>query len=238
MTEDGRPDLDLLADLDAGLLDDERAAAVRAAAAADPRCAAELAALGATRADLAALPLPPVPAAVAGRWAQALETEALETEALRAGRTGTGRPADGSRPDSGRRRGRSAPGRRRGHPVVLAAVLLTTLLGAGLLWSRPQPPAALDRVDLAAAGRAALGSSEVGALADPARRAGCLRAVTVPGLAPGAPLLGGREVEIDRRRGVLLVLGTGQLGVFRIVVVDPDCGPGGGTLLDSAVAGR
>jgi hypothetical protein len=31
--------------------------------------------------------------------------------------------------------------------------------------------------------------------------------------------------------GVLLVLGTGQRGTFDVLIVDPDCGPGGGRLL-------
>ncbi|MCX6462451.1 MAG: hypothetical protein NTW05_02490, partial [Pseudonocardiales bacterium] len=58
---DPGPDVELLADLDAGLLDPERAAAVRAAALADPRSAAVLRALAATRAELGALDTPPVP---------------------------------------------------------------------------------------------------------------------------------------------------------------------------------
>jgi hypothetical protein len=105
-----------------------------------------------------------------------------------------------------------------------------------VLSSRPGPAPSLDRVNLAAVARSAIGSLDVGALADPARRAGCLRAAA-PALAPDAPLVGGRQVTLGGREAVLLVLGTGRLGTFDIVVVDPDCGPGRGMLLESLVVG-
>jgi hypothetical protein len=76
MTAPGpRPDVRLLAELDAGLLDEARARAVRAAVAADPAAQAVLHALAATRAELAALPDPPVPPALAARWSAALAAE-------------------------------------------------------------------------------------------------------------------------------------------------------------------
>jgi hypothetical protein len=119
--------------------------------------------------------------------------------------------------------------------VLIAAVLL--VLAAGLLWPRPDPPR-IDGVDLATAGRSAVGSSDLGALADPLRRAGCLRAAGVLGLDPNAVPLGGRQVELARGPAVLLVFATGELGVFDVVLVDPDCGPAGGTLLGTARVGR
>ena len=61
------PDLDTLADLDADLLPDAEAGPVRAHAASCARCGQVLAALGGVRADLRALPAPPLPAAVAAR---------------------------------------------------------------------------------------------------------------------------------------------------------------------------
>jgi hypothetical protein len=48
---------------------------------------------------------------------------------------------------------------------------------------------------------------------------------------PDAPLLGGRRVTFEGRPGVLLVLGTGRRGAFDVLIVDTDCGPGGGKLL-------
>ncbi len=61
------PELDTLADLDAGVLDDTEAERVRAHAAGCARCGQVLVALGGVRADLRALPAPPMPAAVAAR---------------------------------------------------------------------------------------------------------------------------------------------------------------------------
>lgn len=65
-------DVDLLAALDAGLLEPPRARAVRAGAAADPAATQVLAALVATRAELAAQPELRVPPEVAARWAAAV----------------------------------------------------------------------------------------------------------------------------------------------------------------------
>ncbi len=78
---DGRPvDVAALADLDADLPDPHRAARGRAAAATDPDAAAVLDALAVTRAELAALPAPDVPRAVAARWTAALAAEAAPVD--------------------------------------------------------------------------------------------------------------------------------------------------------------
>jgi len=262
MTGPHGPDLDLLAELDAGLLEPGRAAQVREAALADPRSAAVLTALAATRAELAALPAPPVPAQLASRWAAALAAESAggpgADDALKdsTGRRGHGQAVTGHLRDAtdappaprGARPSTRAPAPRpatersrrasRRRPAVAVGVLLAGLGTVGVLWLRPAAAPPVDRVDLAAAGRAALGAADAGALADPVRRAGCLAALAPPGVEPDSPLLGGRRVELDGHTGVLLVLTTGELGTFRIVVVDPECGPGGGTLLGSAVVGR
>jgi hypothetical protein len=95
----------------------------------------------------------------------------------------------------------------------------------------------LDGVDLVAAGLTVRGAFEAGDLADPVRRAGCLRAVAPPGVAPDAPLLGGRDVVLRGRDGVLLLLAAGAPGRLHIVVVAPGCGPDGGELLDTRTIG-
>ncbi|MDQ3154732.1 MAG: hypothetical protein M3R63_24395, partial [Actinomycetota bacterium] len=59
--------VELLADLHAGVLDDEHAAAVRRLVAADPHAQAVLAALDATVADLRVAPVPGLPPEVAAR---------------------------------------------------------------------------------------------------------------------------------------------------------------------------
>jgi hypothetical protein len=249
-----RPELAQLADLDAGLLEPARAAKVRAAAAAHPESAAVLRALAATRAELAELPAPPVPPEFAARWAAALEAEAPVGHLGAAADAGPPlssgdrvvsaraprrqRPA--RRPHPPRDPARTAAARsswRRPRAAAGAAALLAVLVLAGVLWSPPGPAPSFDRVNLAAAARSAIGSIDAGGLADPARRAGCLRAAA-PALAPEAPLVGGRRVALGGREGVLLVLGTGRLGTFDVVVVDPECGPGGGVLVGSMVLGR
>jgi hypothetical protein len=233
----GHPGLDpeLLADLDAGVLDDDRAAQVRAAAAADPRATAVLAALAATRADLAALPDPPVPAHVAAQWDAALAAEA--------GRPGARTPGATPPTGAGRRHRAGRIRRFRPRPAQVAAAVLAAVLAGSLFWARPAVPDAgrlpsLDQVDLAGAARAALGATDTGGLADPGRRAACLRFVAPPGVAPDAPLLGGRRVETGGAEAVLLLLSTGELGRFHVVVVDAGCGPDGGRLLRSEVIGR
>lgn len=218
---------DLLADLDAGLLDPARAAEVRAAADRDPHAAAVLAALATTRTELGELPDPPVPAEYAARWDAALAAEAARPEPAA--------PPPPASP-SGRRLLRSASSseRRRIRPALVAAVLLAAVVVAGVLWT-PRGPAApsLDGVDLARAGLAVRGDFDVGDLSDPAWRAGCLRAAAPPAVAPDAPLLGGRDVVLDGRDGVLLLLGTGVVGRVHIVVVAPGCGPESGELLNA-----
>lgn len=254
-------DVELLARLDAGALDPGQAARERAVAAADPRAVAVLAALAATRAELAGLPLPPPPPGAVRRWLAAVRPPE-DGDLSRGGSEPATRPAPATTPastaavpawtpDAGslaaappnprpsrqpRGRPSSPPARRpRERAALVAAVLL--VLAAGLLWPRPDPPR-VDDVDLAAAARSAVGSSDLGALADPARRAGCLRAAGVLGLAPDAVPLGGRRVQLARGPAVLLVFATGELGVFDVVLVDPDCGPAAGTLLGTARVGR
>jgi anti-sigma factor RsiW len=63
----GHADLDTLADLHAGGLDEAEAARVRGHVDGCTQCSATLAALDSVQAQLRSLPAPPVPAAVAGR---------------------------------------------------------------------------------------------------------------------------------------------------------------------------
>jgi hypothetical protein len=214
-------DVVALAELDAGLPERAEAARRRAAAAADPDAAAVLDALAATRAELAALPTPDVPPEVAARWAAALAAESRT--AHRHGETHV--RSAGRRRTTGRRRSTWTPRR-----LLAAAAAVTVVAGVGLgaLASRPAPAPTITRVELVALGRSAVGTMDVGDLADPARRVACLRAVA-PAAAEEA-LLGGRRVVLDGRPGVLLVLATGTPGGLRIVTVDPGCGPDGGAL--------
>lgn len=262
--------VELLADLDAGLLDPARAAQVRADAEHDARAGAVLAALAATRAELASLGDPPVPAEFAARWDAALAEEARNSAGRTAPDDGTpaapgvptghqsmdGAPSDqrsslprttrrpeGPPPDAlrpPRRIGRLGRARlRRLRPALVAAAVLAAAVVGEVLRAPGNPaPLSLDGVDLATAGVTVRGDFDVGDLADPVRRAGCLRAVTPPGVPPDALLLGGRDVVLDGHHGVLLLLAGGRRGHLHVVVVDPECGPQGGTLLGAQTIGE
>lgn len=251
------PDPELLADLDADLLEPERAGRVRSAAQADPGARAVLAALAATRVELAAAADPPLPPGLAERWNAALAAEV----AARPGHgPRPGEPDEPSEPQPRRHEPRQhrpaapsathapRPHGRNGAPrsgprriprgrLLLAGSGLALLLLAGLTAGLPRP-SGLTGVQLAGAGLAAAGADDAGGLDDPARRAACLRAVAAPGVPPDAPLIGARRVTYEGRAGILLLLGTGRRGAFDVVVVDPGCGPAGGVLLGTSRTGR
>jgi hypothetical protein len=201
-------DVAALAELDAGLTDDAEA---RRRAAADPRAAEVLDALAATRAELAAAGEPELPAAVAAQWKAALAAEAATP----------------------RRSGRGSLRRR----VLLVVAAAAAVVGVTVMVvPRPAPSVlTVSRVDLVAVATSAVGTVDVGALADPARREACLRAVLPE--AASERLLGGRRVLLDGRPGVLLVLATGTRGGLHVVTVDPGCGPVGGALLAQVTVG-
>jgi hypothetical protein len=187
--------------------------------ASDPDDAVDLSALdalAATRAELAALPEPEVPPAVAARWEAALAAE----------RDCSGPAGDASvvSPPPLRRR-------RFGPRLVLAlSAAAAAVVAVVLAAPRPTPTVlTVSRVDLVAVASSTVGVLDVGDLADPARREACLRAVLPD--AARERLLGGRRVILDGRQGVLLVLATGTRGELHVVTVDPGCGPAGGTLL-------
>lgn len=137
------------------------------------------------------------------------------------------------------------PARGRRRPPVRAGLAVLAAAAAAVLIALP--PAVGDRApgtvpvrttgpladELRAA--AADAGQPAGPLADPARRHACLVAVGVTG--PDAPLLAGRPHPVAGHPGVLLVLGTPERGRFRLVVVDPGCGPDGGLLLAELPAG-
>lgn len=111
--------VNLLADLDEGLLDAAATPGAEAHAAGCRACADLLTAVRTVRTDLAALPPPVIPADVAGRIDRALAAEAASgTGVIRLAR-GAGR-AD-------------AAGRRSGPPAWLAAAAVVAVIGAGVV---------------------------------------------------------------------------------------------------------
>lgn len=225
------PDPALLADLDAGLLDPTHAAQVRAAALADPRAAAVLEALRATRADLAALPAPPVPPGVARQWFAALAAaergdaapeDPAPHDAARPVIPAAAAPPRAGHPWGGQARRHDGSRRPRARASAVTALLTAAALVVGLVIALVRGPGGaveVTRVELAAVARSTIGGTDLGPYTEVPRRAACL---ATAGHAD-APVLGGRRVRLDGAPGVLLVLSTGVLGRFRVLVVDDAC---------------
>ncbi|MGH3982837.1 MAG: hypothetical protein ACRDST_09205 [Pseudonocardiaceae bacterium] len=245
--------LDLLADLHAGALTEQEATPLRARTITDPQARTVLAALDATVAELAALPTggpARIPDAVTQRLDAALAAEVQRADPAHLpdrARTGRYRAARqlASRP-AGRRHLRArwvAAG------VLAAAVIGVAVSGVmigvmtggtpragdalGAAAVSPPTPLVLSSGDLSGALSHALGVRNYGPLSRPEALQGCLDANDVP--ARDKPL-GAREVTLDGRRGVILVLPTAQTTLFRMLVVDPGCRPGNPARMADAVA--
>ena len=219
---------DLLAQLQAGLLDDATAARLRHRVRTEPEAAAMLSALDRVRRDVAGLAdaqsAPPVPREVSSRL----------TAALRA----------------------APPPEHAGRPVVrraaavagVGATLLTVGVGVAMLM-RPDPPspaatARFERitvsrlepaVDLSEPQLLGLlsGRPDLGPLTDPNRRAQCLAALGYP---PGIKVLGGQPLDVAGRRGVLILVPSDVPDSVVGLVVAPDCdGAHAGLLADTMV---
>jgi hypothetical protein len=259
---------DVLADLDAGLpvgpavraaaLADPRAPDVRRALAATreqlgslppvavppelaERWAAALTAEAATRADppradTTSTQGPHVMPGPSGPAARPQGRGPHDAPVSRAAEAPGPRHRPPGRPDTGRPRG-GRPRRPVRPALAVGALLVIVLVVAGVVRAR-NAPTSVDAVQLVATAHAAVGVQDAGALTDPGRRAACLRTVAPPGLVPGAPLAGGRQVVFEGHPAVVLLLVTGELGTFRAVVVDPSCGASGGMLMADVRVGR
>lgn len=251
---------ELLADLHAGVLDEEAAEQLRDRVAEDAEAERVLAALDATSADLANVPPIPIPDDVAARIDTALQQE------VRTWSDAQPTPATPSHDarDSGtvvdlapRRRRRWAwggAGALAAAAAVVGVVVIPSVLNStetgnqagGQPSSQPShhsgpPPLALhgdggggltlNRDQLSEA----LDSQQyVSGLADPERMLACLRA---NGVDSGNPM-GAREVTVDGQRAQLFILSTGKLAQFRLLTVGPECGPDTpATISDSTFGG-
>ncbi|MGH3946795.1 MAG: hypothetical protein ACRDSI_17395 [Pseudonocardiaceae bacterium] len=257
--------LELLADLHADALTGRVAARLRPRVAPDPQARAVLAALDATVADLAALPTrcpTRMPDAVAQRLDAALAVEALAVEIPGADRHPSPRPAPARPQPPHRRAGPREPeimlaARRRlrarwiGAGVLAAAVAGVAMSGVmtgvmtgeapragdalGAAVVSPPAPLALSGGDISDALNYALEGRDYGPLSRPEALRRCLDANDVP--VRDKPL-GAREVTLDGRRGVILVLPTTQVAQVRLLVVGSDCGPGNPARMADVVASR
>jgi hypothetical protein len=216
--------VEVVADLQAGLLDDEAAARVRRQVRADPQAEGMLHALNRVRSDLAAAgadpaTAPDVPPEVTARISDALKSADHPPHP-------GGGSAHAARPHI--RPARLAAGIAGG-----AAVLAAIGFGTSALVTAPAPapstPATANHITvstpppvipLSAAELAALvhTSPDYGPLSDPGRRASCLSGLGYPA---STQVLGGRPVEINARPGIVLVLPAdtpGDLAVFAVAL--------------------
>lgn len=250
--------LDMLADLHAGVFDEQTAAELRARVEADPQASATLAALDATRAALAGLPPLRMPSDVAARISAALREEAA---ARTAGGPSVPQPAFATqwRPPVAPVSDLAAARERRRRRIQIAAGTLLTAAAAtvavfvvsGVMGNRtagipqagstiasdqPLPTLSIASNDLGSALNAAMSAQDYGPLGATGRLDACLSAVR---LDPNTTKpLGAREVNLDGRPGVLLVLPTATAGRLRLLVVTPDCSPSNPAVLADATVGR
>jgi hypothetical protein len=215
--------VELLADLQAGLLDDDAAARVRKRVREDPQAEHILRALNQVRRDLAAMgadptSAPDVPPQVTARISAAL------------------RSAGGVQPHPGAAhsaRPRVRPARVAVTVAGVGAVLAAVGVGTAALINAPEPapstPVTAEHITVSTppmtiplSQAEILGllnrSPDYGPLSDPARRASCLGGLGYPA---STQVLGARPIEINTRPGVLLVLPGGapdDLAVFAVAL--------------------
>jgi hypothetical protein len=203
--------VEVLADLQAGLLDDDAAARVRRQVRADPDAAAMLRALNRVRSDVAAVgadpaSAPDTPPAVAARISAALRS---------ASSSSTGGAAHSARPHM-------RPARLIAGGAGACAVLAAIGLGTAALVNAPTPTPSTQKTAehitvsspptviplsqaqlLGLLDRSPDYGPPRGPLNDPARRASCLTGLGYPA---STRVLGARPIDINARPGVLLVL--------------------------------
>ncbi|WP_216212252.1 hypothetical protein [Amycolatopsis aidingensis] len=241
--------VDVLADLHAGVLEEEQAARLWPQVDADPEARAIIEALEATTADLSELttaPAGPMPAAVAARIDAALAEEVRQR-----GGTGTdsGPGAEaGVAPvvsiNAARRRRNRMLGWGGGVLTAAAAAvaaLAIVLPGDNQTPGSPdtggdpgQPPVALQRDALGAAIGEVNGVRDFGAFGTEQKLDACLAA---NGIDPDRKAEGVRPATIDGREAVIVLYTTGELAQFRLVAVPPTCGPENPELLVDEIIG-
>jgi hypothetical protein len=204
---DPPPTVELLADLQAGLLDDDAAARVRRQVRADPEAAGILRALHQVRSDVAAVgadpgSAPDTPPAVAARISAALRS---------ADGSATGGAAHSARPHV-------RPIRLITGVAGVCSVVAAIGFGTAALVNAPAPTPSTQItaehitvstppmvIPLSQAQIVGLlnRSPVYGPLTDPARRASCLTGLGYPA---STQVLGAQQIDINARPGVLLVL--------------------------------
>ncbi|BBZ50392.1 hypothetical protein BST25_18145 [Mycobacterium heidelbergense] len=218
----------LLADLQAGLLDDDSAARVRQRVREDPAAAKVLRALNQVRRDVAATgadptSAPEIPPEVAARISAALAS-------------GQGRGHAGAAHSA---RPRVRPARLAVGVAGVGAALAAIGVGTAALVHAPGPtpsaPVTAEHITVSTPPPAIpLSPAEIvgllnrspdfgapgGPLSDPPRRASCLGGLGYPA---STRVLGARPIEINARPGVLLVLPGDTPDNLAVYAVAPNC---------------
>jgi anti-sigma factor RsiW len=229
---------ELLADLQAGLLDDDTAAALRRRVRTDPVAADVLAALDRVRRELAELGIdeaaaPAIPAEVTARVGAALQA------------------APPHRPGQPAHSVRHTP---RWQLIALVAGVGATVLGVfvGALTLVREPASARSAGPTAKSITVSRPATELplsdpqvvsllsqspdyGPLADPQQRASCLNGL---GYSAAATVLGARPLDTRGQPAVLLLLPADTPRMVLAVVVEPDCSSGHTGLLANTLVTR
>jgi hypothetical protein len=233
--------VDLLADLHAGVLDSDLSARLWPQVNADPDARAVIEALDTVKVDLGQLgsaPIAPMPAHFAARLDAALATEAQ--------RRTVARPAPLPPPiapvvdlAAARRKRNRTMAWGVGILATAAAVVAVVVavfpgsdqtggnaVAGGQLppsSNGTKPPLELDSGNLSAAIGGVTNEKDYGPLQDQEHLDACIRANDLD--PTKAQTVGVRQVTLDGKPGVLAMLTTGEKGQFRILVVEPTCGP-------------
>ncbi|OZM72694.1 hypothetical protein CFN78_13780 [Amycolatopsis antarctica] len=252
--------VDLLADLQAGVLDEREAAELWPRVEHDPEALAILAALDSTSADLAGLaeaPAEPMPAHFAARLDAALAQESQQRAAATSTAGPAAVPAAAAEPGVAPVVSMDAARRKRNKRIGWGAGVLTAAAAAvaaiaivvpsnsttgGDAVAQPssapapgaEPPLALQEEGLnAGAIGPAVNARDFGPLENEDRLAACMES---NGIDPSIKPAGIRGVTVDGQPATLILLPSGQIGQFRLVAFAPDCGPGNpGTVFDRTV---
>jgi hypothetical protein len=217
--------VELLADLQAGLLDDDAAARVRKRVREDPQAEQILRALNQVRRDIAAMGADPTSAPDVPPQVTARISAALRSAGEAPSHPGA---AHSARP-------RIRPARVAAAVAGVGAVLAAIGVGTAALINAPEPasstPVTAEHITVSTppmtiplSQAEILGlldrSPDYGPLSDPARRASCLGGLGYPA---STQVLGARPIEINARPGVLLVLPGGAPGDLAVFAVALNC---------------
>jgi hypothetical protein len=237
--------VELLADLQAGLLDDEAAARVRRHVRADPEAQGIMRALNQVRRDVAAVGVDPASAPDAPPEVIARIAEPLGS----AGPSGSpsGGAAHSARPHL-------LPGRVAAGVAGLCAVLAAIGIGTAALIDAPTPipgtSITAEHITVSTPPMVVpLSQAEIlglldhspdygpvgGPLNDPSRRASCLSGLGYPA---STQVLGARPIEINARPGVLLVLPGDTPNNLAVFAVALNCSAADTGLLANTQIGR